>query len=174
MNVGLIKVIAAIATVLALLAALFFAEQYIEGRGYSRARAEDTASTEALKAQAAATLAVETKAKLDAQTALSNLIATTERDRETLQTKNTADLRTHSAGPRLQFSTKAGCGSSSGGAQSPAPGAAPDPEPTVVQLPAEIDGRLRELAADAQSVAIDYGVLFGYVHNPKLVCELQP
>lgn len=163
-----------IAAVLALLAALFFAEQYIEGRGYDRAKAEDQAATNQLKAEQATTLAIETKAKLDAQAKLSHLIAQQENDREIKQLANRADLRTRSAGPRLQFSTQAGCGRGGGGAQSPAPGAAPDPEPTVIQLPAEVDGRLRELAADAQSVAIDYGVLFGYVHNPKLVCELAP
>ena len=46
-----------LAAVLALLAALFFAEQYVEGLGYHRARAEDQAAANQLKAQAAATLA---------------------------------------------------------------------------------------------------------------------
>ena len=163
-----------IAAVLVLLAALFFAEQYVEGRGYARARAEDMAAVNAQKAEAAATLAAETAKTLANATRLSDLIAKTETDRETLQIKNRADLRSRSAGPRLQFTAEARRGGGGDGTQGPATGAACDPGPAVVQLPAAIDGRLRDLAADAQSVAIDYGVLYDYVHNPKLVCELHP
>lgn len=163
-----------IAAVLALLVVLFIGEQYIEGRGYDRAEAEYQAATNQLKADAAAELAAETKIKLDAQTALANLISTTEKDREKLQTQNASDLRARSFGPRLQFSTSTGCWGGGGVTQSPAPGTASDPGSTVVQLPAEIDGRLRDLAAAAQSLSIDYSVLYGYVHNPKLVCELAP
>jgi len=42
-----------ICAILALLAALFFAEQYVEGRGYDRARAEDQAAIEQGKREAA-------------------------------------------------------------------------------------------------------------------------
>ena len=157
-----------IAAVFALLAALYFGEQYIEGRGYDRARAEDTSATNQLKAQQATELAIETKARLDAQTKLANLIAQKEIDRENKQAANRADLRTRQSGPRLQFTAETGC------TQSAAPGAAADAGTTVVQLPEPLNGNLFGFAADAQSLAIDYGVLYDYVHNPKLVCELRP
>lgn len=53
------EILVKIAAVLALLAALFFAEQYIEGRGYDRARAEDAEAVAIQKAQASAMLAEE-------------------------------------------------------------------------------------------------------------------
>ncbi len=168
------EILIKIGAVLALLAALFFAERYIEGLGYSRARAEDQAAAATLKAQAATTLATETKAKLDAQAQLSNLIAEKEIDRENKQLANRADLRTRQSGPRLQFAAEAGCGSGRGGAAGAAPGAPSDPGATVVQLPEPLNGNLLGFAADAQSLAIDYGVLYDFLHNPKLVCELRP
>ena len=163
-----------LAAVLALLVGLFFAEQYVEGRGYSRARAEDMAAVNAQKAEAAATLAAETAKTLANATRLSDLIAKTETDRETLQIKNRADLRVRSAGPRMQFTAEARRGAGGGDTQSPASGAACNPNPAVIELPRQINDDLWQLAGDAQSLAIDYGVLYGYVHNPKLVCELQP
>lgn len=163
-----------IAAVVALLAALFFGEQYIEGRGYDRARAEDMAATNKLKAEATATLAAETKKTLDATTALNQLIAQQEKDREAKQVANRADLRNRQSGPRLQFRAEAGRGAGSGGTAAPAPGATGNAGPAVVQLPEPINGNLLGYAADAQSLAIDYGVLYDFVHNPKLTCELQP
>lgn len=166
-------IILKIAVFAAILAALFFGEQYIEGRGYDRARAEDMVATNKLKAEAAATLASETKKTLDATTKLNQLIAQQEKDREAKQVANRADLRTRQSGPRLQFRAETGRGAGSGGAQVPAPGTTTDAGSAVVQLPEPINGRLRELAADAQSLAIDYGVLYDFVHNPKLTCELR-
>ena len=166
-----------IGTVLALLAVLFFGEQYIEERGYNRRAAEDSAAIEKVKTEATAKLATLTKDRLDAATELANLKTQMEKTRETLQSKNTADLRGRLVGPGLRFTTNktaAGCGRSGGSTPGPAPGAAPDAGTTVVQLPEPINGNLWQYAADAQGLAIDYGVLYSYVHNPKLVCELQP
>jgi len=165
-----------IAAVLALLAALFYGEQYIEGLGYDRRAAEVAAVMGQQKSEAAAKLATLTQEKLTALAELANLKSELEKNREDLQSKNAADLRARRAGPGLRFITNpqaAGCGRSGGGAESPAPGAAPDAGPAVVQLPRQISDDLWQLAADAQSLAIDYGVLHAYVHNPKLVCELR-
>ena len=142
--------------------------------GQDRAHTKDVAATETLKAEAAATLATETKAKFDAETALSNLIAKTEKDRETLQTQNAADLRTRAAGPRLQFVAQTpGRGSGGSDSASSAPGSTSDTSTTVVQLPEPLNGNLLQFAADAQSLSIDYGALYNFLHDPKLVCELR-
>lgn len=166
-----------IGAVLALLAALFYGEQYIEGRGYDRRAAEDSAAMEKQKVEAKDKLATLTQEKLTALAELANLKSELEKNREDLQSKNAADLRARRAGPGLRFVTKpqaAGCGRSGGGTESPAPGAAPDAGTTVVQLPRQISDDLWQLAADAESLKIDYGVLHAYVHNPRLVCELRP
>ena len=166
-----------IAVVAALLAALFYGEQYVEGLGYDRRAAEDAAVMGQQKSEAAAKLADLTQEKLTALAELANLTTRLEKTREDLQTKNTADLRARRAGPGLHFVTNpqaAGCGRSGGGTESPAPGAAPDAGATVVQLPRQISDDLWRFAADAESLKIDYGVLHAYVHNPKLVCELRP
>ena len=145
----------------------------IEGK--KNAHTADALAVETLKAQAASTLANETKAKLDAQTQLSNLISKAETDRETQQIANRADLRKRTSGPRLQFFAEApGRGAGGDSAQGPALGTTADPAGAAVQLPRKINDDLFEFAADAESLKIDYRVLFDYVHNPKLVCELQP
>jgi len=163
-----------LAAVLALVIGMFLAEQHIEQRGADRQQLVDQAATNKLKAEAAQALATETAKTLKAQGDLSELIAKLETDRETQQIANRADLRRRSAGPRLQFTAEAaGRGAGGGGAQSPAPGAASDPGPAVVQLPAALSGNLWDFASDAESLSIDYGVLWRYVHNPALVCELR-
>ena len=68
-------IFAKLTAVLALLVGLFFAEQYVEGRGYARARAEDMAAVNAQKAEAAQMLAAETAKTLANATRLSDLIA---------------------------------------------------------------------------------------------------
>ena len=164
-----------IAVVLALLAALLFGEQYIEGLGYDRRAAEDSAAMETQKNESKTLLAQLTQERADNATALANLTNLLEKAREDLQFKNSADLAKRLPGPSLQYVTTqaAGCGRGGGSTEGPAPGAAPDAGTTVVQLPKQISDDLWQLAADAQSLAIDYGVLHAYVHNPKLVCELR-
>lgn len=166
-----------IGATLALLAALFFGEQYIEGLGYDRRAAEDAAVMDQQKSEAAAKLADLTQEKLTALAELANLKSELEKTRDDLQSKNAADLRARRAGPSLRFVTNpqaAGCGRGGGGTESPAPGAAPDATATVVQLPRQISDDLWQLAADAESLKIDYGVLHSYLHNPRLVCDLRP
>lgn len=142
--------------------------------GYNRRAAEDAAVMEKQKAEATAKLAELTQDKLTALAALAALKSDLEKSREVLQSKNAADLRARTAGPRLQFTTKAaGCWGGGSGTTSPAPGATADAGTTVVQLSNQINSDLWQLAADAQSLTIDFGVLYAYVHNPKLVCELR-
>lgn len=170
------KLLAGLLAMAALIAALFLAEQHIEGLGYNRRAAEDAATIEKQKSEAAAQLAQLTQDKLTALAALAALKSDLEKTRETLQAKTAADLRARTAGPRLQFTTQtstAGCGGSSGGTTSSAPGPAADASTTVVQLPEPINSDLWQLAADAESLKIDYGVLYTYLHNPQLGCELR-
>ena len=158
-----------------LIGALFYGEQAIEKRGRNLQRNDDQLVIDAQQMQAAAKLQAEIQRRLEAQTALSNLISQTENDREIQQLKNRADLRARQSGPRLQFTAQAArCGASGDTAASAAAGSASDPSSTTVQLPEPLNGDLLQFAADAQSLAIDYGVLYTFVHNPKLVCELRP
>ncbi len=124
------------------------------------------------KAEATQTLLRLTEERLKAQNALTALITKTEKDREKLQRQNTADLDARLAGERLQFSAR--CGQSGGSPEGAASGAPSDSSATVIQLPRKINENLFRLTADAESLSIDYKVLYEYVHNPKLVCELQP
>jgi hypothetical protein len=165
-----------IAVVAGLLAALFFGEQYIESRGYDRAKAEDHVVFEKIKSDARATLLEEVDKTRAAEQALNELTHQLETTREKLQAQNSADLRARRAGPRLQFAAKqgGGCGASRGGTESTAAGAPSDSGAAVVQLPQQINDDLWQLVGEAQSLAIDYRTLYDYVHNPKLVCELRP
>ena len=162
-----------LAAILALLAAVALGLYDVDQRGYDRARTEDIAALAIQKDEAAQVLAAETAKTIKDQGDLANLISKLETDRETLQAKNRADLRVRSAGPRLQFAAEAGRGDGGGGTPAAAPGAAYDAGPAIVELPRQIGDDLWQLAGDAESLAIDYGVLYGYVHNPKLVCELR-
>lgn len=170
MNFVLLKIVAA----LALLGVVGYGVYRVDQGGYNRARIEDVAETEALKRQAAEALAAEVIKTAKAQAELSTIIAKLETDRETEQLKNRADLRTRAAGPRLQFVAQAiGCRGGGGNAKAGALGPSGDARASLIQLPEPLNGNLWGYAADAQSLAIDYGVLYRYLHNPKLVCTLQ-
>jgi hypothetical protein len=97
-----------------------------------------------------------------------------EKQRETLQAQNTADLRRRIDGPRLQFAAEAPrCGGGGATAQGAQTSAAGDASTTIVQLPEPLNRALLEYAADAQSLAIDYSILYTFVNNPALSCELR-
>ncbi len=72
-----------LALVAALIAALFFGEQYIEGLGYQRAQTEDRVAMEEVKREAASTLASEIDKTRTAEQAL--------QDQKTQQERNDAD-----------------------------------------------------------------------------------
>ena len=149
-----------IGVVLALLAALFFAERYIEGLGYSRARAEDQAAAETLKAQAAATLATETEKTRNAEQALQTL-TNAQNLKDADHEKTVADLSSRlrvAAGPagRLRDPNAVGCGASGGGTQSaiasPANNSAADGAQTGGFLSKQLTEFLLSQAADADQL----------------------
>ena len=108
-----------ISAVAALLAALYFAEQYIEGLGYDRAKAEDRAAIEQSKREAANALLREkdkTHAAEQALQALKNQQELKDADHQ----KTVADLSSrvrNLAGPagRLRDPQAVGCGAGSSG-----------------------------------------------------------
>ena len=149
-----------IAVVVALLAALFFGEQYIEGRGYDRARAEDNAAIEKVKREAADTLASETNKTRTAERALQDFKNTQELQDATHQ-KTVADLssrlRTLAGAPgRLRDPHALGCGASGGGTTSEAPsapgGRTADPAEAGGLLSKQLTEFLLGQAADADTI----------------------
>ena len=158
---------------LLLLAAVALGLYDVDQRGYDRARTEDVAALAVQKVEAARVLAAEAAKTIKAQGDLANFISKLETDREKQQIANRADVRLRSAGPRLQFTAEAGRGDGGGGTPAAAPGAARNAGPASVELPRQICDDLWQLAGDAESLAIDYRVLYGYVHDPRLVCELR-
>ena len=124
----MIDIFIKIAAVVALIAMLFVGEQYIERRGYDRAKAEDQAATNAIKAQAAALLANATSNTRAAEQAMQDIKNTQELKDGTHQ-KTVADLSNRLrmlAGPsgRLRDPNAVGCG---GGSSSPPSEAATAP-----------------------------------------------
>ena len=153
-----------IAVVVALLAALFFGEQYIEGRGYDRARAEDTAAINKQKAEVATTLATETAKALQAERALShlkNLQELQDADHQKTVSGLSARLRDF-AGPagRLRDPNAAGCGgggSGTPGEAAPAPGGrTADPAEAGGLLSKQLTEFLLSQAADADQINLAY------------------
>lgn len=174
MNALLIKIAIACAAVLALLLTGTGLVKYLEGRGADRQWTADKALIDAQKVQASRELQALTAQAAKAQADLSDKITKLEVEREKLQRENSAALLAHSNGPSLHYTAQAvGCGAGSGGATAAPGGAASDPGTAVYELPGQISRDLWRLAADAQSLAIDYRVLWDYVHDPKLVCSLQ-
>ena len=150
-----------LAAVLALLAALFFAEQYVEGLGYHRARAEDQAAANQLKAQAAATLAAETAKAERAEHAL-QAATDFQNQKDHDHEKTVADLADRlrrAAGPagRLRDPhATAGCGAGGSGTPSQVASAAGDRPGDDAQagglLSAELTGLLQRLQREADTI----------------------
>jgi len=167
-------------SVVALIAALIYGWQELTGHYIEQGRAEqkavDQAAVNKLKAEAAAALSLEKDKLIAATVKLGGLISALEEKRDAQQTANAADLAARLAGPKLQFRTTAasGCGRSGGSPPTATASSPSNPETTIVQLPDRINDDLQRLAGKAQSLAIDYGVLYEYVNNPKLVCFLSP
>jgi hypothetical protein len=153
-----------IAAVVALLVLLFFGEQYIEGRGYDRAKTEDGLQIEQNKRQAADLLAAETqraRAAENALQALKNAQDLKDHDHE----KTVADLSDRLralADPagRLRDPHAAGCGPSGSGTPSeaaPAPGGRPaDPAEAGGLLSADLSGLLQQLTREADDINVAY------------------
>ena len=149
-----------VAAVAALLAALFFAEQYIEGLGYDRAKAEDRAAIEQSKREAANALLREinkTHAAEQALQAFKNQQELKDADHQ----KTVADLSSrvrNLAGPagRLRDPQALGCGASSSGpasAVATAPGAGADSGAQAGGLLSKsLTGLLYRLAGEADEL----------------------
>lgn len=153
-----------IAAVVALLVLLFFGEQYIEDRGYDRARAEDNAAIEKVKREAADTLASETNKTRTAERVLQDFKNTQELQDASHQ-KTVADLssrlRSLSGAPgRLRDPHAAGCGPSGGsapGEAAPAPSGRPaDPAEAGGLLSADLSGLLQRLQLEADTINVAY------------------
>lgn len=160
----MIEILIKIAAVLALVAALFFGEQYIESRGYDRARAEDQVAADKSKREAAATLANETAKTHSAEQELQDLKNTQELQDATHQ-KTVADLSSRlrnlaGANGRLRDPHAAGCGPGGDRPTSeaaPATGGSPaDPAQAGGLVSAELTQFLFEQAASADAINIAY------------------
>lgn len=168
--------IARLLLVIALLSALYAGEQYVESIGYDRRSAEVSEALEKQREEVAALrgkLLTERAANADA---LAKLIKQMESERGKNQNAVADDVARRRSGPSLRYVTKdpGQCGRSSASPETGTPGAAADTSPAIVQLPRQINDDLLGLLGEAESLKVDYSVLYRYVHNPKLVCELQP
>ncbi len=82
--------------------------------------------------------------------------------------RTTNALRGELAGERLRFRTLgAACREGGGGAEGTGPGAAGDAGASLQELPREIEGRLRQLAYDADTLRDDYALLYSWSHAVK-------
>lgn len=162
----------------ALVAALLFAWNRLTEKYVAQGRAEqmqvDQAAVDKLKSEALAELNAEKDKLAAATTKLNGLIATLEVKRNAQQTTVNSDLAARLAGPRLQFTPKdGGCRRGGDSPQGPAPSPASDPATATIQLPEPLNGNLLRYAADAQSLKVDYGILYEFINDPNLVCTLQ-
>lgn len=153
---------AAIAIVLVL--ALLLGLRQVDQRGYNRAMAEATAATNALKVEAAATLASETAKARTAEQALQAIKNTQElHDADHQKTvANLSDRLRRLAGPagRLRDPHSAGCGGGSGSAPGTSATAASDRADDQTQtgglLSASLSGLLSRLQREADTINIAY------------------
>ncbi len=134
---------------------------------------------DANKAQAVKVLAKIINENLDAETRLKTLTDKMEADRGKAQTDLAAVVQRRAATERLSFTAPAteagGRGRGGGSTEGQAGVATADPAATTtIVLPERVSGRLFARAGDAESLSIDYRLLFDWVNNPKLVCELLP
>lgn len=128
------------------------------------------------KADAAKLLETEKIKLVEADKLLATSIRKLGEQRAKLQDDNRANLRKFAAGYRLQYATQEGDGGGWGGGVSTAAGktgTAIHATPAFIQLPDTLNSNLLKYAADAESLAIDYKVLYAYVNNPKLVCGIR-
>ena len=153
-----------IAAVVALLVVLFFGEQYIERRGYDRAKAEDTASINQQKAEAAATLANEIQKTRTVEQALQTFKNDQELKDATHQ-KTVASLSDRlralaDTSGRLRDPNADRCGSGGGATQGEppaAPGDRPgDPAEAGGLLSAQLSGLLQRLGREADDINVAY------------------
>jgi hypothetical protein len=167
-----VKVIVALALVAALVTACQHRDKGLIAQGRAEQFAVDQAAADKLKVEARTALEAETARVTEAQYQLYSYTRSLEAKREKTQTVVRTVQRDI---PRLQFTTESDrCGRSGDSAAAQASGPAADPTPTVVQLPDPVAADIWEYAGDAESLAVDYAILYEWAHNPKMVCTLQP
>lgn len=149
---------------LALLVILFTGEQYIEGRGYQRAKAEDTAAINKQKAEAADQLTAEIQKTRTAEQALQTLKNDQELKDATHQ-KTVASLSDRlralsDPSGRLRDPHARGCGPSGSGSPSETSTALSDrpadPAEAGGLLSADLSGLLRQLTREADDINVAY------------------
>lgn len=144
--------LAKILTALALLAALFGAEQYVEHLGYTRAQAEATVALDRLKLDAAATLATETAKVVAYQNAVQSLTNALDlKDADHVKTVNTLQTRLRAAADpagRLRDPNAPGCGGGGGGVAVGGSGASGDRGADPAQAGGLLSVQLSELLQD--------------------------
>lgn len=153
-----------LAAALAVAVVLWSAWQYIDGRGYDRARAECTAAIDDQKSKAAALLASETAKVRSVEQALQTHLNTQNlKDAENVQVNaDKSDRLRAAAGPagRLRDPAATGCGGSSAGAPGAATAGAGDraadnPENAGL-LSADFTGLLQRLTREADDINAAY------------------
>lgn len=122
--------------------------------------------------------------ELAAQTALTNaaddrtltLKYELEATREKVQSANRAAVSARISSERLRFIAEKPstdqCGQSSGGTKTETDSASIDAAPTYIELPRRINEDLWELQGKAESLKLDYNLLYQYVHTPGMVCTI--
>lgn len=172
-----LKIIAALALATVLVAACQKRDTGLIDQGRTEQRAVDQKAQDKIKADAAFELAAQTALTNAAEDRTLALKQELEVARETAQTANRAAVAARAAGQRLRFVAQEApadrCGGGGGGAQAAPDLAASDPGPAYVELPAEVNRRLWELAGEAESLAIDYRTIYAWANNPEMVCTLQ-
>jgi predicted transcriptional regulator len=167
-----VKALAVAAVVAAAVTACNKRDEGLLERGRSEQRVIDQAAQDRLKADAQTALDAETARVRKAEEALATLTHQMEVEREKSQAAVRAAARVT---PRLQYAAPAasGCRPSSDSAKTAPSEAASDPAPAVIQLPDPIAADIWGYAADAESLAVDYAVLYRWANNPKLSCVLE-
>lgn len=171
-----LKLIAALALATVLVVACQKRDAGLIDQGRTEQRAVDQKAQDKIKADAAFELAAQTALTNAAEDRTLALKQELEAARETAQTANRAAVAARAAGQRLRFVAEAPsdrCGGGGGGAQTAPDIAASDPGPAYVELPEPINRNLWGYAGDAESLAIDYGVLYRWANNPAMVCTLS-
>lgn len=157
-------IIAKISAALALLAVLFFAEQYIEGRGYDRAVAENEAAINKQKVAAVGLLLSETQRANKAERALQTF-KNNQEQKDAANQKTIADLsdrlrRLADPVGRLRDPNAPGCGRGGDSTPSAATSASGDrsadqPEAGGL-LSAELGGLLQRITREADDINAAY------------------
>lgn len=171
-----LKIIAALALVAALVAGCQHRDAGLVEQGRAQQKAVDQAAQDKIKTAAAFELAAQTALTSAAEDRTLALKQELEVARETAQTANRAAVAARAAGQRLRFVAETPtdrCGGGGGGAQAAPDLATSDAGPAYVELPEPINRDLWGYAGDAESLAIDYGVLYRWANNPAMVCTLS-